>query len=118
MPRFLEEEALPVVFAITWVRKQHAQGRDAPPAPQVSRGRNGSPSSAMTTSPSSEMAQLTQKSHEIQPANIPEHPSLLSRLTGFKGYIKKTYQTFLDAIPIQPKLKISLDVVTFHRKPD
>lgn len=86
--------------------------------PQVSRGRNGSPSSAMTTSPSSEMAQLTQKSHEIQPANIPEHPSLLSRLTGFKGYIKKTYQTFLDAIPIQPKLKISLDVVTFHRKPD
>lgn len=47
-------------------------------------------------------------------ANVPKHPSPLSCLTKFKGYIKKNYQTFLDATAIHPKLKINLDVVTFQ----
>lgn len=65
----------------------------------------------------SEMFCLTLESQEIQTqfANEPKHPSLLSCLTKFKGYIKKNYQTFLDAIPIRLKLKIrSLAVVTFQ----
>lgn len=64
-----------------------------------------------------EMFCLAPESQEVQTqfANEPKHPSPWSCLTKFKGYIKKNYQTFLDAIPIRPKLKIrSLAVVTFQ----
>lgn len=72
---------------------------------------------AQYTLTNSEMFHLAPESQEIQTqfANEPKHPSLLSCLTKFKSYIKKNYQTFLDAIPIRPKLKIrSLAVVTFQ----
>jgi len=65
----------------------------------------------------SETFHLAPASQEIQTLlrNVPDHPSPLSCLTKFKGYIKENCQTFLDAIPIRLKLKIrSLDVVTFR----
>lgn len=90
--------------------KLYFSGDDAPP-------RAISTPLAVHVNKKNEIFHLTPKSQEVQTwfANVPKHLSPLSCLTKFKGYIKKNYQTFLDAIPIRPKLKItSLDVVTLQ----